>query len=98
MHRRRIALFAGLLAPLATAAGCSLINAYDAVKETPGGDDATTDDATSDDVSSPTPDGTMAETGSSGGGDATSDGTTGTTNDGAAETTTTNLPEAAVDA
>jgi|HubBroStandDraft_4_1064222.scaffolds.fasta_scaffold90778_2 hypothetical protein len=94
MHRRRIALFVGLVAPLASAAGCSLINAYDAVQEAPGndvGDDGPGNDATS------VPDGTTpSESGSSGGGgDASSDATP---SDGAAEATTTNGPEAAVDA
>jgi hypothetical protein len=92
MLSRRIAVLAGLFLPLAGAAGCSLINAYDAVKESPG-DDATTDDGPGDDA---TTDGTMAaETGSSGGGsssDATGAG------EGSADAMATNPPEAAVDA
>src|ERR1700677_399009 len=99
MPSRRFAVLAGLFVPLASAAGCSLINAYDAVKEAPGDDSGTGgDDVTGDDVTTGSSDGTVAsESGGSsgGGGEASSDVvTTGT--DAISEATT--APEAAVDA
>jgi hypothetical protein len=97
MHRRRLAVLVGLVAPLASAAGCSLINAYDAVKEAPG-DDAAGDDVTGDDVTSGA-DGTVASEAASsgGGGEASGDGTSTGTGDGTSEAMTA-PPEAAVDA
>jgi hypothetical protein len=98
MLRRRVALMASLVAPVAVAAGCSLINSYDAVKESPGDDATSGDDAPGDDVTASN-DGTMVtESGSSGGGgDSASDVATGAV-DGPAETTVVTGPEAAVDA
>jgi len=101
MSSRRFAVLAGLFVPLASAAGCSLINAYDAVKEAPGDDSGTGgDDGAGDDVTTGSNDGTVAsESGSSSGagGEASSDVVT-SGSDGTSEATMTMAPEAAVDA
>ncbi len=97
MRRRIATLGLGLVA-----AGCSLINAYDAVKESPGDDGGVgDDDATGADVTSTSDVTTASESGSSGGGDGSGDvapADTGAPIDSASETTVTTTPEAAVDA
>jgi hypothetical protein len=98
MPSRRIAVLFGLFVPLASAAGCSLINAYDAVKEAPGDDSGTGgDDVAGDDVTGSS-DGTTASESGGGAGEASSDVVTDVTasSDGASEATMS--PEAAADA
>jgi hypothetical protein len=102
MARHRIAALSGLFVPLVAAAGCSLINSYDAVKPLSEGG-APADDASGDDVSTGGSDGAMASESGGSSGDATSDAVTSDVSsdagDGASEgSMTTGGPEASIDA